>query len=173
MAFPWLRAAGVTGIHACLGSPDSDPEQYRQLIRQASEYGLRWIDVMPQIGNIFGGRVPYTVNSRERTVNKPGAELVLFKFADLPAFQGFWTEEDYPNVEMESADLENHLQGSYGADYRCILGVTNATAQMLPPARSAPPENFIIAGFMPISQLAGEMLLAYWREAHGMAAWYA
>lgn len=172
-AFPWLRAAGVTGIHNAWGSPDSDPEQYRQLIQRAGEYGLRWIDVMPQIGNIFGGRVPYTVNSQERTVNKPGAELVLFKFADLPAFQGFWTEEDYPNVEMESADLENHLQGKYGADYRCILGVTNAAAQLLPPRGQRLPENFynrrVYAEFL---ELAGEMLLVYWREAqewlHGM-----
>ncbi len=165
-AFPWLRAAGVTGIHNSWGAQDDDPEQYRETIRRAGEYGLRWIDVMPQVGNIFGSREHYAVNSQDRTLNKPGAELVLFKFADLPAFQGFWTEEDYPNVEMENADLENYLQGKHGSDYRRVLGVTNAAAQLLPPRGERLPENFynlrVYAEFL---ELAGARLLEHWREA--------
>ncbi len=165
-AFPWLRAAGVTGIHNAWGAQDDDPEQYREMVRRAGEYGLRWIDVMPQVGNIFGSREHYAVNSQDRTLHKPGAELVLFKFADLPAFQGFWTEEDYPNVEMENADLENYLQHKYGPDYRRVLGVTNAAAQLLPPRGERLPEKFynrrLYAEFL---ELAGGRLLEHWREA--------
>ena len=82
-------------------------------------------------------------------MNKPGAELVLFKFADLPAFRVL--TEGLSECGNGKRRSENHLQ-KYGADYRCILGVTNATAQMLPPRRSAS-ENFIIAGLCRISRI--------------------
>ncbi|MDD5676535.1 MAG: HEAT repeat domain-containing protein [Kiritimatiellae bacterium] len=165
-AFAYLRDVGATGIHNAWGRQDDDPEQYLKILKRAGDYGLKWIEVMPMDGNQFGSKNPYKQYRQDRTVDKAGAEAVLFKVADIPSFQGFWTEEDYPNIEMNNVDFINYLTRKYGADFRKKLDVPADAKELLPPRGKRDEENFVNKRvFAEFLELAGDMLLEHWREA--------
>ncbi|NLE66461.1 MAG: HEAT repeat domain-containing protein, partial [Lentisphaerae bacterium] len=102
--FPCLWEAGFTGVHQAWGEENyPDPEKYAELVRAAGDFDLLWIDVMPTGGNNFGSR---DVSGKYGThgLEKPGAEVVLLKYGDAPAFGGFWCEETYPDMSIPSAE---------------------------------------------------------------------
>ncbi len=176
--FDYIRDAGGTGVHNAWGQQDYDPVKFIGLMQAAGERDLKWIDVMPIGGNRFGSKEAYHQPQQDKTLDKSGAELVLFKFADIPAFHGFWTEEDYPLVEMENDEFVQYLRKKYGDNYRKILGVDDAVGELLPPrekrggwrfdrgknelAQDAHFANMRV--FAEFLECAGELLLEHWRE---------
>ena len=114
LLWPYLWEAGMTGIHQAWGSADVDPEKYHEAIRVAGELDLRWIDVMPGCGG--------------HGADKSGAEVVMQKFWNEPAFQGFWYEETYPESSIPAPEFDAWLRKKYGADYSKKLGLTSDAA---------------------------------------------
>ena len=129
--WPYLWQAGFTGVHQAWGEQNyPDAAKYVELVQAAGELDLSWIDILPQGGNAFGGR-QVSGGFGPHGVEKPGAEVVLLRYQDVPAFHGFWWEETYPDLSVPGAEFEVWLKGRYGAEYRKKLEV---------------PEDFDIAG---------------------------
>ena len=162
----YMYSVGATGIHNAWGRQDDDPEAFLEILRKADAYNLRWLDVMPMDGNQFGAKEPYKLHRQDRTLDKAGAEVTLLKVADIPSFQGFWTEEDYPDVEMTSSEFEKILTEKHGSDFRKKLDVEENVKELLPPLGKRLKENFasgkLYAEFL---ELSGERLLDQWVEA--------
>ena len=118
-----------------------------------------WVDVMPQDGNWFGAKTAYG-DVRQHGIEKPGAEEVLFKHRDMPAFQGFWSEETYPHVKLSASEFEAWLVDRHGADFRKKLGV--AAGQALLDTAGA---NLTGPLKTEYTLCCGEKLLAHWRES--------
>ncbi|MDD5679280.1 MAG: HEAT repeat domain-containing protein, partial [Kiritimatiellae bacterium] len=167
--WPSLWEAGMTGIHMAWGLQDCDPAKYLQALTAASDLDLCWIDILPADGNAFGGKDFYS-SSRLHSVEKPGAELILLKHRNEPAFQGFWWEELYPEVRMTPQEFEDWMNTRYGADYRRKLGlkadetVFDTDGRVLTEC-SGPLKTAYL-------RCAAEKLLASWRESqewlHGL-----
>ncbi|NLE67236.1 MAG: hypothetical protein GX608_07430, partial [Lentisphaerae bacterium] len=123
--WPYLWEAGMTGIHQAWGEQDADPDKYVELVQAAGEFDLMWIDVLPYDGNTFGARQPYKRHRMTSVVEKPGADVVLAKYQYLPAFHGFWSEENYPDANwyITAPEFEAWLKNKYGADFRRKLGI--------------------------------------------------
>lgn len=121
--FPYLWEAGFTGVHQAWGEQDyPDSEKYVDLVRAAGDFDLLWVDIMPGGGNAFGGK---SVSGKygPHGVEKPGADVMLLKYKDIPAFQGFWWEETYPDLSVTAAEFEAWLKKKLGADFREKLGL--------------------------------------------------
>ena len=160
--FPYLWEAGFTGIHQAWGQPTADPDEYVKMVEAASELGLHWIEVMPFDSNFFGSKNHYK-SRRQHGIEKPGAEVTLLKYQDVPAFHGFWSEESYPDVKMTAAEFEAWLQKKYGAGFRKKLGLaadqdlTAMTGKNYPEYRGPLKTEYL--------QFCGEKLVAHWRES--------
>jgi HEAT repeat protein len=121
--WPYLWQAGFTGVHQAWGEQDCpDPEKYVELVQAAGDFDLLWVDIMPEGGNAFGGR-EVSGGYGPHGVEKPGAEVVLFRYQDVPAFHGFWWEETYPDLSVPGAEFEAWLKNKHGAEFRAKLGV--------------------------------------------------
>ncbi|MDA1142333.1 MAG: HEAT repeat domain-containing protein [Planctomycetota bacterium] len=121
--WPYLWEAGFTGVHQAWGEQDyADPEKYVELVQAASEFDLLWIDIMPAGGNTFGGR-QVSAGYGLHGVEKPGADVVLLRFQDVPAFHGFWWEETYPDLSVPGDEFEAWLKNKHGAEFRKKLEV--------------------------------------------------
>jgi HEAT repeat protein len=121
--WPYLWQAGFTGVHQAWGEQDYlDPEKYVELVQAASDFDLLWIDIMPAGGNTFGGRQVST-GYGTHGVEKPGADVVLLRFQDVPAFHGFWWEETYPDLSVPGDEFEAWLKNKHGAEFRKKLEV--------------------------------------------------
>ena len=121
--WPYLWQAGFTGVHQAWGEQDYlDPEKYVELVQAAGDFDLLWIDIMPAGGNAFGGR-QVSAGYGTHGVEKPGADLVLLKYQDVPAFHGFWWEETYPDMGVPGAEFEAWLKKRHGAEFRKKLEV--------------------------------------------------
>ncbi|NLE66066.1 MAG: hypothetical protein GX608_01430 [Lentisphaerae bacterium] len=159
---PYLWEGGMTGVHQAWGGQGEDPEKYCELVKAAGEFDMLWVDVMPQDGNWFGAKVTYGA-VRQHGIEKPGVEEVLFKYRDVPAFQGFWSEESYPDVKLSAPEFEAWLVNKHGAGFRKKLGVA-AGENLLGMTGT----NF--AGYSgPLKTeytlCCGEKLLEHWRES--------
>ncbi|MBI2190656.1 MAG: HEAT repeat domain-containing protein [Planctomycetes bacterium] len=121
--WPYLWQAGFTGVHQAWGEQDNpDPEKYVELVQAASEFDLLWIDIMPEGSNTFGGR-QVSSGYGPHGVEKPGADVVLLRYQDVPAFHGFWWEETYPDTGVPGAEFEAWLKNKHGAEFRKKLDV--------------------------------------------------
>lgn len=109
--WPYLWEGGMTGIHQAWGEPGFDPKAYVNMVKSAGEFDFLWIDVLP--ARTYGAH----------GVEKPGAELVLFEYGNVPAFHGFWWEETYPDLSVEGPEFEAWLKNKYGAGYRKTLAL--------------------------------------------------
>ena len=150
--WPYLWEAGMTGVHQAWGEPSADAEEYAGLIKAAGELDLLWIDVLP-----MGGSRHYRSQRQHATADKNGVEAVLMKFADEPAFHGFWAEEVYPRIEVTATEFEAWLGGRHGAGFRKKLGVKDGEDPLsligaLGPLRT---EHLLYQA---------ERLIEYWRE---------
>jgi len=169
--WPYLWSGGITGIHAAWGAQDGDPEEHVELVKAAGDLDLLWIEVMPTGGNAFGAK-RCSRKYGPHGIGKPGAELVLLKYQDEPAFQGFWSEETYPDISIAGPELEAWLKGKYGAGFRKTLGLADGFDIAGVPWHSW--EKDKITGRLKIAFLeaCSERLLASWRESqewlHGL-----
>ena len=116
--WPYLKDAGMTGVHNAWGSPGADPAAHLQAISAAGELDLCWIDCLP---TDYGSA--NAAASRTHGVEKPAGDLVLLKLQDEPAFQGFWFEETYPSPSFTKDQFYAWLKARHGADYRNKLGL--------------------------------------------------
>ena len=105
--WPYVWESGMTGIHDSWGRPLGDPEAHAKMVEAAGELGLLWIDVLPGPGS---------------GVEKAGAEIVILRYEDEPAFHGFWSEETWPEMGFSGAEFDAWLKSRHGADYRKKLG---------------------------------------------------
>ena len=159
---PYLVEAGLTGVHNAWGSQDTDPDLYFRMVEAAGELGLRWIDVLPI--NAFPYRQPYYTNNAQMSVEKAGADLVLSKFRDAPAFAGFWSEETYPAIKATATEFETWLKKKHGPDYRARLGLAKDAAL---PSSVTEFRGVLDAGG-PLKteclEFGADRVLDYWRE---------
>lgn len=98
--------AGFTGIHNAWGQHRMPEDGFAELVEEADDLGLMWIDVMP-VGGAGGCKA-----------RKSGFELPLERFEQVSSWQGFWSEETWPLLEYTMGDLDNFLKEKFGADYR-------------------------------------------------------
>ncbi len=167
LLWPYLWQAGMTGIHQAWGSPTWDSTNYLESVKAAGELDLRWIDVMP------GGT--------RRDIVKPDTEMVLLAYRDMPAIQGFWSEETYPDLAISGPNFEAWLVEQHGSDYRKKLGLpadTVVTNRSWNTWSDSP--GFDPTGRKPYSgplkmeylRWGGEKLVSSWRESqeflHGL-----
>ena len=155
----YVWESGMTGIHDSWGRPLGDAEAHAKMVEAAGELGLLWIDVLPGPGS---------------GVEKAGAEIVILRYEDEPAFHGFWSEETWPEMGFSGAEFDACLKSRHGADYRKKLGLKDhdtvlgrdwntwsdkggfnpgSTNQYAGPLKSA------------FLQCAGEKLADSWRES--------
>ena len=120
---------------------------------------------MPARGDHFTWKHPYKkVTPLDRTLEKAGAELVMQHYRNTPVFQGFWTEEDYPNVPT-NLGFEQWLEKKYGTDYRRKLNIPESLnlneMENVVPLQNNPETRVAIAEFL---EWAGQTLMEWWRE---------
>ena len=150
--WPYLWDAGLTGVHQAWGEPSADPDEYAELIKAAGELDLLWIDVLP-----MGGSRHYRSQRQHATADKNGVEAVLMKFADEPAFHGFWAEEVYPRIEVTAAEFDAWLTDRHGAGFREKLGVKAGQNPLDLIGALGPPRTEYLF-------YQAEGLIEYWRE---------
>ncbi len=159
LLWPYLWDSGMTGIHDAWGQPQADPEDQVKLVRAAGELDLLWIDVLPGPGS---------------GVEKAGAELVLLKYENEPAFQGFWSEETWPGMGFSGAEFDAWLKSRHGADYRKKMGLKDSdivlgrewnTWSDKGGADESATNRYAGALKTAFLQCAGEKLTASWRES--------
>lgn len=101
-----IADAGCTGVHNAWGSPTMSPEPFEQIVRDADEAGLLWVDVLPW------------------TFSPDDFEYVIAALEDIPGFAGFWCEETYPDPVISDAAFDAGLRRKYGNDYAKKLGLS-------------------------------------------------
>ena len=167
LLWPYLWEAGFTGIHQAWGEQDHDPAKYLELVQTASDFDLRWIDILPAGGNMFGAKA-VSSHYGPHGAEKVGAEVVLLQYQNVPAFQGFWYEETYPEVHVPGPEFEAWLRQQHGADFRQKLGVAAdydiaKTVWVSWLVKDQPPYPQALK--VEYLRHAGELLLESWRES--------
>ena len=162
--WPYLWEAGLTGVHQAWGEQDADPDEYFAQVKAASEFDLLWIDILPTGGNQFGAKRTASKYG-PHGVGKPGAEVVLLRYQDVPAFHGFWSEETYPDQNIPGKEFEAWLVRRHGADFRQKLGVPAdfdvAGTKWITWGKEAYPEPLKVE----FLHCCAEKLLGAWRES--------
>ena len=98
-----LWEAGCTGIHNAWGMPGYEPEGYKRLVRELSDFDMCLIDVFSS----YGG-----------SPSRPETETRLEAFRDNPAYHGFWAEETWPEFGMGGKEFLSRIEKRYGKDWR-------------------------------------------------------
>lgn len=118
LLMPYLVDAGFTGINNGWGWSNMDSGEMRELLDEVDDMGLYWIDVLPGYGWIV----------------KPDGEAVLDKVGHLTAWQGFWSEECWPDIEgTTSEELDKFLKRRFGDDYKKTQKLTQEEIALLDP----------------------------------------
>ena len=97
-----LKEAGFTGVHNAWGSPAQDPNLYLEILREASDLDLIWIDTLPGYAS----------------AGKTMTELRLDRLGDVPAVSGYWAEETWPEPGIPGRELHKHVEKHLGKDWR-------------------------------------------------------
>ena len=106
-----VKNAGFTGIHNAWGARfDYTPEEYIELVREADDLDLIWIDVMP---------------GWERT-NFASTEAMVSTYEDegIAAFHGIWAEETWREVGGNNEQFIKFIEEKYGKDWKKTLNLT-------------------------------------------------
>ena len=111
--FLWahVKDAGFTGIHNAWGWAGWNPEKFSEVVREADDLGLLWIDVMP-------GRWVYC--------DYASMEANFLEFDDVPAYRGVWAEETWPEMGGNRAEFKAFLAERYGKDWAKTLKLSDA-----------------------------------------------
>ncbi|MDD5678664.1 MAG: HEAT repeat domain-containing protein [Kiritimatiellae bacterium] len=170
--FACIWSAGGTGVHCAWasGRGEYQPAVYKDMLRNAGAYGLKWIDAMP----ISGCAGPWSETMKDNKkwfrangylLAKPSAEMVLMAYADAPAFQGFWSEENWPEISTNDPQVQKGFAGyvaeKHGADFRSKLGLAADAAVLPPPEEQKAKQPLLWADFM---EYAGGKIVDEWRE---------
>jgi len=169
--FACVRACGGTGINCGwdVARCRYEPDEYKQVVRKAGEYGLKWIDTMPSPSTGFriSRKHKYErVMKNGNILSKPAAEVTLLAYQDLPGFQGFWAEETWPYVSLEDPVVQEafqaYLQRKHGKDFRKILALDPAGPIALPKREEMAEHPRLCAEYL---TFGGERIGEEWREA--------
>ena len=118
----YLKDAGFTGVHNSWGWPRGwKPEAFKEVVREADDLGLVWIDVLP--GWVRG--------------DCPLSEIVLEEFKDVPCFHGFWAEETWPKMGGNIDEFKAFLVERYGKDWAKALKLRDDELKVLSSEKSA------------------------------------
>lgn len=98
---PYLKEAGFTGVHNAWGQPGWSTEYYLDMLREADENGLLWIDTLPG----------YADSTKSLTTYR------MEKTADIPSLAGFWAEETWPVPGMSRKGFIERAKKRYGEDW--------------------------------------------------------
>ena len=99
---PHVWEAGGTGFHNAWGTTMWEPESYKDFIRTVGDFDMCFIDV------ISGGAV----------ASMPEMEYRCEEFKDIPAWQGVWCEETWPEPNCRGRHLPGKAEARYGKDWR-------------------------------------------------------
>jgi len=147
---PYLKDAGLTGIHNGWGDGDRDnvPAKHFEMIKAAGDLDLLWIDILP--------------NAWNSALEKDAWEATFKSYQDVPAFAGFWSEEWYPPQKLRKGEFAAWFKAKYGEDPRKKYGLSDDAV--------IPTESGLLK--TEYLQCCGERMLASWKEAqewmHGM-----
>ena len=166
-----LKDAGFTGVHNSWGAPSGlTPEEFKDIVCEADDLGLVWIDVMP-------GWV---------RCNCPMSEILLEEFKDVPAYHGLWAEETWPELGANVGEFKKFLAERYGSDWAKTLKLSDAELKVISSEKSpdwnpdwigfgcAGPGKKLEAGFAPpwdgvlrtlVLEFGGKLLENAWRES--------
>ena len=161
-----VKNAGFTGVHNAWGWPDSyTPEDFTEIVREAGECGLIWIDVM-------AGWVYANIATSEATISN-------FEDAGITAYHGVWAEETWPDLGGNNEEFIQFIEEKYGKDWQKALKLTDeevAIIRQMPSkwigfgVASKPKEK----GFLPpwdsnirtlVLEFGGKLLEDGWRES--------
>ena len=118
----YLKDAGFTGVHNAWGWPMGwKPEAFKEVVREADDLGLVWIDVMP-------GWV---------RCNCPMAEILMEEFKDVPGYHGLWAEETWPDMGGNVKAFREFLAERYGKDWAKVLKLSDAELKVISDEKSA------------------------------------
>ena len=104
---PHLKEAGFTGVHNAWGLQGMEPKAYLEMLREASELDLIWIDTLP--GYALAG--------------KTVTEWRLERMTDIPAISGYWAEESWPEPGFNSRYFYYFVEKHLGKDWRTKGGL--------------------------------------------------
>ena len=117
----YLKDAGFTGVHNAWGWPMGwKPEAFKEVVREADDLGLVWIDVMP-------GWV---------RCNCPMAEILMEEFKDVPGYHGLWAEETWPDMGGNVKAFRAFLAERYGKDWAKVLKLSDAELKVISDEKS-------------------------------------
>ena len=116
--FLWahVKDAGFTGIHNAWGWAGWNPEEFSEVVREADDLGLIWIDVMP-------GRWVYC--------DYASMEANFIEFDDVPGYRGVWAEETWPEMGGTREEFKEFLSERYGKDWAKALNLNDAEMAMI------------------------------------------
>ncbi|MBO4448372.1 MAG: HEAT repeat domain-containing protein [Kiritimatiellae bacterium] len=107
LLMPHLKNAGFTGVHNAWGwSHGWTPDDFADLVREADDMGLIWIDVMP---------------GRWVLCDYASMEANFLKFDDITAYRGVWAEETWPEQGGGLKEFKAFLAERYGDDWAKAL----------------------------------------------------
>ena len=164
-----VKNAGFTGVHNAWGWPITyTPEDFTEVVREAGECGLIWIDVMP-------GWVYANIPSSE-------ASIANFEDAGITAYHGVWSEETWPDLGGTNEEFVKFIEEKYGKDWAKELKLSEEevkTVLNMPSPKwigfgTGGPGKKLEAGFAPpwnstirtlILEFGGKLLIDGWRES--------
>ena len=166
-----LKGAGFTGVHNSWGAPSGwMPGEFKEVVREADDLGLVWIDVMP--GSV--------------RCDCPMSEILFEEFSDIPAYHGVWAEETWPKMGGNVEEFKAFLVERYGNDWAKTLKLRDDELKVISSEKSADwnpdwigfscagPNKKLEAGFEPpwdgtlrtlVIEFGGKILEDTWRES--------
>ena len=133
LLWPHVKNAGFTGVHNAWGWRDRyTAEEFVEIVREADEMGLIWIDVMNGFARGF----------------YPSFEVVISRFEEegISGFRGLWSEETWPKVEGTKKEFLAFAQERYGKDWVKRLALTDAEKNLLAEMKDDAPIFFGMPG---------------------------
>lgn len=97
-----LKEAGFTGVHNAWGTPGWSSELYLDMLREAADLDMIWIDSFPSYA----------------AASKPETEYRFERTADIPSLSGYWAEETWPEPGMTAQEFLKAVEGKLGTDWR-------------------------------------------------------
>ena len=99
---PHLKEAGFTGVHNAWGSPGQNPSSYLEILKEASDLDLIWIDTLPGYAR----------------AGKTMTELRLDRLDEVPSVSGYWAEETWPEPGLPGRVFDKYIEKHLGKNWR-------------------------------------------------------
>ncbi|NLB56236.1 MAG: hypothetical protein GX811_10825 [Lentisphaerae bacterium] len=153
----FLKDAGWTGVHMAWGAQDADPDEYFDMVRALSDYGMILVDIWPTDSNMFGAKKTVTA-SRQMALEKAAGDMLAERYKNESSFAGLWSEETWPWIHYAPNLFVQWFKDKYGKDPRAHYGL---------PADDPLTRDFVSEGIMRSDFLAfgGDVIMSHWQES--------